>query len=114
MKDSLGGELYGEAYARATDPGTSHAAAKSMEAEANNLERLFADTVAPHPNGLTTGQVATLLKLDWQTISPRAAPLKRKGILETRLDDAGKKITRKGSSGRSQEVLFRTNKLYDH
>lgn len=95
MKDD---ELFqwGEAYARSSDPDTSHAAANDVEGdEATRLELLFRDAVWSRPNGATNHDICTITGLDWNTITPRARPLVRKGLIadsgERRIGPKGKK-----------------------
>lgn len=67
--------------ARTTDPNTSYAAAASIDATV--LEGLVAKAVASQgPNGATWYELESLTGLARQTISPRFAPLCRKGIIK--------------------------------
>ena len=83
---------------RATDPITSVEAAEQVDS--TKLESMVYEVIAKHPNGCTSDDVmAHFPNHGIQTITPRFAPLIRKGLVE----DTGEK--RKGKSGRSQRVL---------
>ena len=84
--------------ARSSDPDTSHQAAASIDS--THLEMLVYEVIAKHPNGCTSDEImAHFPSHGVQTISPRYAPLIRKGFIE----DSGER--RKGKSGKSQRVL---------
>jgi hypothetical protein len=84
--------------ARASDPITSMEAAESIDS--TRLEQMVYEVVAKYPNGCTSDEVMTHFPHHGvQTISPRFAPLIRKGFIE----DTGEK--RKARSGRSQRVM---------
>lgn len=84
--------------ARRTDPETSHEAADSIDT--TELERIVYDTIKMFPNGCIGDDVVKMLpQFGIQTISPRYAPLIRKGWVV----DTGEK--RKARSGRSQRVM---------
>lgn len=59
------------AFARHTDPETSQAAAIGIEPALPRLQTLVLETLRRHPAGLTTHEIATDLRLDLVTISPR-------------------------------------------
>jgi hypothetical protein len=83
---------------RATDPVTSMDAAESIDS--TKLEQMVYEVIAMYPNGCTSDEVLKHFPNHGvQTISPRFAPLIRKGFIE----DTGEK--RKASSGRSQRVM---------
>lgn len=83
---------------RNSDPDTSHEAAEKLTA--GKLEALVYEVIARHPNGCTGDEVCRALPMHGvQTISPRYAPLIRKGYIE----DTGER--RKGSTSRLQRVL---------
>lgn len=83
--------------ARRVDPQTSHDAAESVEA--NELESLVLDDIrAQGRYGATPGETAFRLKIEKNTISPRHAPLRRKGFIF----DSG--IRRPNPTGRSGQV----------
>jgi hypothetical protein len=83
---------------RAADPITSIEAAEVIDA--TKLEQMVYEVIAKYPNGCTSDEVmAHFPSHGVQTISPRFAPLLRKGLIE----DTGEK--RKARSGRSQRVM---------
>ena len=83
---------------RNSDPETSHEAAEKLTA--GKLEALVYEAIARHPNGCTSDEVCRALPMHGvQTLSPRYAPLIRKGYIE----DTGER--RKGSTSRLQRVL---------
>lgn len=109
MKDLFGDVPVEEkpaAYARNTDPDTSHAAAKSIESRISALESLVARTViASGQRGMITQEVCDELGLEHQTVSPRMAPLRMKKILCWKLDETGEPLKRTSrKSGRSQNI----------
>jgi hypothetical protein len=107
MKDLFGDEPFGEAHARNTDPGTSHAAARSVRAEANDLEAIVSRSIARRGDrGMICDEIVDATQLNWNTVSPRLRPLCKKGIITSRPDGNGKPITRPGKSGRRQIVWF--------
>lgn len=84
--------------ARNTDPDTSHDAADSIDTTV--LERIVYEVIKTFPNGCIGDDVVRALpQFGIQTISPRYAPLIRKGWVV----DTGEK--RKARSGRSQRVM---------
>lgn len=86
------------AFARATDPDTSHDAAKSFDP--NALEAKVLEVIQSYgQDGCIKDQILQHFPADAApTITPRLAPLMRKGWIE----DTGER--RKGSSGRNQRV----------
>jgi|PlaIllAssembly_1097288.scaffolds.fasta_scaffold843861_2 hypothetical protein len=105
------------AHARNDDPGTSHAAARSMDENVAAMEQLVEEAIIrmadrDHDDGLggaTAEEVATFTGKRLNTISPRFAPLRRKG----RLKVIG---TRRNSTGRPAEVwaIGRDDGFLDH
>lgn len=84
--------------ARRTDPETSHEAAEAIDT--TELEHIVYDTIKMFPNGCIGDDVVKMLpQFGIQTISPRYAPLLRKGWIV----DTGER--RKARSGRSQRVM---------
>lgn len=80
-----------------TDPDTSHEAAKALDT--TRLEAIVLDAFKNAPNGLTQDELgAKMPAFTLNTITPRLAPLVRKGFLKV----VGK---RPGRSGRNQRVL---------
>lgn len=83
--------------ARSTDPDTSHESAASVDA--NRLEMIVLEEFKGAKKGLTAEELSRRLPgLPLNSITPRIAPLVRKGYLIP----TGR---RKVSSGRSQRVL---------
>lgn len=86
---------------REGDPDTSMDAAQSVDA--SRLEALTVETIATqspdkYPVGMTSEEVAEVAGVALQSITPRFAPLQRKGIL------VNSGLKRPGSSGRSRIV----------
>ena len=83
---------------RNTDPDTSVEAAHSVDS--TQLEAMVYEAILMYPNGCTSDEVMKHFPNHGvQTISPRFAPLLRKGFIY----DTGER--RKASSGRSQRVM---------
>ena len=82
--------------ARRADPETSKEAAQSVTATA--LESLVMRWLHKRPSGLTTHELAELTGLSLVSVSPRIAPLVRKGFVK----DSGER--RPGPSGRKSIV----------
>lgn len=88
---------------RTSDPDTSHAAAKTVDT--SQLELIVYEVIGKFPNGCTADDVQQeLAHLRSNTITPRFAPLIRKGFIE----DTGER--RRASSGRSQRVMRKIEK----
>lgn len=84
--------------ARNTDPDTSHDAAEKVDAA--RLERMVYEVICMYPLGCTSDQIMKHFPNHGvQTISPRYAPLLRKGLIY----DTGER--RPGNLGRQQRVL---------
>ena len=76
-------DLFGAgAYARNTDPGTSHEAANKVKAHMSRLEKVVYDCIDSSPDGLTTKEIAELTKIDRVTVSPRIKPLCNKLLIQ--------------------------------
>lgn len=83
---------------RTEDPDTSHEAAAKVDSA--KLEQMVLEVIAKYPNGCIADDVEReLAHLRSHSITPRFAPLLRKGMIE----DTGER--RKASSGRSQRVM---------
>lgn len=96
-----------EAYARRSDPDTSHLAAQEVKANVSRMEMAAARACSHNPAGLTSEQIVKVTGIDWNAITPRLAPLHRKGVLAFRRDDAtGKVLKRVASTGKLQQVHF--------
>ena len=84
--------------ARRKDPDTSMDAAEKVDS--TTLERQVYEVIAKHPDGCIAEEVMSHFPNHGvQTISPRFAPLLRKGLIE----DTGER--RKATTGHSQRVL---------
>lgn len=84
------------AYARSSDPQTSHEAAESVRP--TELESTVLEALRTFPAGATSYQIAAALGLSLVTVSPRLRPLVCKGLVV----DSGHRA--RGPSGRSQTV----------
>jgi hypothetical protein len=83
---------------RKEDPDTSKDASEKVDS--TKLEQLVYEVIAKYPNGCIADEVMTHFpNRGVQTISPRYAPLIRKGFIE----DTGER--RKSVTGHSQRVL---------
>jgi len=83
---------------RKEDPDTSKDAAEKVDS--TKLEQMVYEAIAKYPDGCIADDVMTHFpNRGIQTISPRYAPLIRKGFIE----DTGER--RKSSTGRSQRVM---------
>jgi hypothetical protein len=83
---------------RKDDPDTSMDAAEKVDS--TTLERQVYEVIAKHPDGCIAEEVMSHFPNHGvQTISPRFAPLLRKGLIK----DTGER--RKASTGHSQRVL---------
>ena len=103
MSEDLFSDAPVPGLARGTDPETSHEAAESIDTTA--LEHIVYEVIKQFPNGCIGDDVVRMLpEFGIQTISPRYAPLIRKGWIV----DTGEK--RKARSGRSQRVMKVPNK----
>ena len=89
--------------ARNTDPDTSQEAAEKVDSA--KLEQMVYEVICMYPQGCTSDQIMKHFpKHGVQTISPRYAPLLRKGLIY----DTGER--RPGSLGRQQRVLRKAEK----
>ena len=88
--------------ARTTDPVTSHEAAEKVDSR--TLELMVLKAIHESPDGLTTDELMRHFPAyGVQTVSPRFAPLLRKGLIY----DTG--LRRKGASGVCQRVVKSTD-----
>ena len=100
MNETVGRFFGTEAFkmVRKEDPDTSKDAAEKVDS--TRLEQMVYEVIAKYPNGCIADDVMTHFPSHGiQTISPRYAPLIRKGFIE----DTGER--RKSSTGRSQRVM---------
>ena len=98
---------FGPAYARNTDPDTSHEAADDVEGKrATEMERIALAAFALHPvRGLTNDELVAATGIDWNSITPRVAPLRTRGMIERRVDPATHKWqTRMGHKRKQQQI----------
>jgi hypothetical protein len=65
------------AYARSSDPLTSHNAAALIDAQ--GLERRVLACLATVPTGLTTHEIEERTGIEWGSVTPRMINLERKG-----------------------------------
>lgn len=87
-----------EKMARNSDPDTSQEAAEKVDSA--KLEKMVYEVICMYPFGCTSDQIMKHFpKHGVQTISPRYAPLIRKGLIY----DTGER--RPGNLGRQQRVL---------
>lgn len=104
MNDSVQIDLFtasGEAYARHSDPATSHAAAAAAEGRfATEMEGRVLECLR-RSNGLNTHEVADLTGIPYWTVTPRIRPLVRKGLVE----DSGER--RPGPGQKRQCIVWK-------
>ena len=87
------------AFARNTDPETSHDAADALAGKAlTRLESIVVAALAAQPAGLTITEIADASGIEAQTISPRMAPLADAG----RIVDSG---VRRIPEGRTKRAI---------
>jgi len=105
MIKSLFNKIFGtepKFLVRATDPITSYEAAVTVNT--TKTEELVYEAIAKYPNGCISDDLEKdLPNIHSRSITPRFAPLIRKGFIE----DTGEK--RKGKSGRYQRVMKAIN-----
>jgi hypothetical protein len=93
MKELLGDDP--QAFARHTDPGTSREAAARISSKVNKLEQAVADSIkAAGVAGRTWDEIAADTGLDKASVSPRFKPLRKKGVIRAKVDDASKEVRR--------------------
>ena len=86
-----------KALARKTDPETSKQAASTVPV--SKLENVVYEAIKASPRGLTTDEIEVITGLRPGSITPRIAPLIRKGYIK----DSGERRTAR--SGKAQRVL---------
>lgn len=107
MQDEL--DLFGEALARSTDPGTSHAAAEAVEGTtAARMERKVLEGLAQYPDGLTCHELVEVTGIPYESVTPRIKPLRAKNLVL----DSGLRRSKPGSN-RLQIVWIRANPAVD-
>ena len=93
-QDSEQSDLF-KAYARRTDPHTSHQAAKAIEGHLPELDgKLYRALYDAGRNGLTSQEITDVTGISRVSVSPRLRPMERRGWIE----DSGD--TRPGHSNR--------------
>ena len=101
----------GGAYARHTDPGTSHAAAASFDT--TRLEQMVRDGIASMAGyGTTWDELGPITGLPAPSISPRFKPLREKYLIAAKLDPIGRVVKRPGKSGRGQIVWIALGDIF--
>ena len=99
IEDMVGFVKQTTAYARRTDPDTSHEAARHVEGCLPSLEQeVFRSITSSGDDGQTIAEVERKTGIPIQTCSPRLAPLRRKGFIY----DSGER--RLGNTNRKQIV----------
>jgi DNA-binding MarR family transcriptional regulator len=94
-------ELPGEAYARVEDPETSHEAADAVRGEhASRLELAVLKALRDHPAGLTAHELIAITGIPNESLTPRLAPLRRKGLIT----DSGER--RKGPTSNRRCIVW--------
>lgn len=78
-----------EAFARRTDPETSHASARKLDV--SRVEKQMASALGAHGPG-SSEDVTDWTGLPLVTVSPRLKPMERKGVVYRK----GKKVNRSG------------------
>lgn len=69
-----------EAYARWTDPDTSHDAAESLKPEhLSHLQQIALDALRELGGRAITEELCDHTRIEWKTLSPRMRPLQRLG-----------------------------------
>lgn len=97
---ATGGALQRHPLARRTDPSTSRAAARSIDAGLQDIESKVLAAIAAAADGATWDEVSEATGLERATVSPRFKPLCEMGLIRAN-------GTRKGKSGRRQTVWTR-------
>jgi hypothetical protein len=89
----------GDAFARSSDPGTSHEAARSVQGtQALSLSRRVYQAIQQHPEGLCSEQLEFITGISNQSLTPRFAPLVRQGLIK----DSG----RRTRVGRVHQIIW--------
>ena len=90
MRDLFSQE--GEAHARSTDPGTSHAAAAIVRGElATRREGECLRALREAGTAMTTDDIAAATGIEYRSVTPRMKPLESKGLVR-RNGRQGRKI----------------------
>ena len=91
--------LFDRAYARKTDPVTSHEAAEAITPLLNKVEQGIYDALCSFlPKGATSDEIVEASGIQYRTVTPRLKPMCRKGFVV----DSGEH--KRGDSGRRQII----------
>jgi DNA-binding IclR family transcriptional regulator len=71
-----------EAYSRVSDPKTSDEAAADALYGAQRVSEIVLEVLEAHPAGLTMCELAGVTGLPVQAVTPRFAPLRRRGLIQ--------------------------------
>lgn len=93
-------DLFEYGKSRTTDPETSKAAAKSVNA--TNLEKIVLDALEQH-GPMTMEETASVMGKSINSLGPRFRPLLEKNMIYEVMEGDGK-LTRAGQSGRQRQV----------
>ncbi len=102
MSDQV--DMFEKGRARNKDPDTSKEAAESVNATKLELRVLHALSVCPV--GATCGEICDLTGLAWNTVSPRLAPLREKGLIKVRLNQEGRQVKRLGRLTKRKQLVW--------
>tara|TARA_Y100001951_G_C11268227_1_gene256983 strand:+ start:581 stop:922 length:342 start_codon:yes stop_codon:yes gene_type:complete len=104
FKDDCGSDfddlpMFNRAYARKTDPVTSHEAAEAITPPLNKIEQGIYDALCSFlPDGATSDEIVEASGIQYRTVTPRLKPMCKKGFVI----DSGK--YKRGDSGRRQII----------
>lgn len=95
-----------EAYARTSDPHTSKDAANSMKM-CKLGEEVLNTLMHLGDKGGTSDEIAEILQEDLQSITPRFAPMERKGLIEKHwLEPIDKFVTRPSLTSKKDRIVY--------
>ena len=95
--------LFHKAYARKTDPVTSHEAAEAITPLLNKVEQGIYDALCSFlPKGATSDEIVEASGIQYRTVTPRLKPMCKKGFVV----DSGEH--KRGDSGRRQIIWMAT------
>jgi DNA-binding MarR family transcriptional regulator len=88
------------ALSRNTDPDTSRDAAQSLDSGSlkGMQSKVFWAIEAAGDRGAIAKEIAAITGIEWQTVTPRFAPLIKAGLVERRYNTDGKLIRREGQA----------------
>ena len=91
--------LFDRAYARKTDPVTSHEAAEKITPHLGTIDdAIYKALLEVGPHGATSDEIVEMTGLKYRSVTPRLKPMTRKGLV------TGGKETRVGESGHKNLV----------